>query len=215
MNAIVGFASLLKKQGKNREAQNELIGHITRNSEALLQLINNIIELAKVQTNQVEIHFEYFNVSDLLQNIYTSWLDKKKNTNLQIRLNNRLPDKTFSMQSDKHKVEDILTHLMSNAYKFTRQGFIELGCHLQEHYAVFTVKDTGIGIAPENLEIIFEQLRKIEEDNQQLYRGAGLGLAISKKLTHLLQGYLWVESELNKGTTFYLSLPITTKRTLQ
>jgi len=212
MNAIVGCSDLLKKPGLSHKEQEELINHVAHNTNALLQLIDNIIKLAKIETNQETINNQKFNVNELLLNVHKSWNENNENDEIEMRLNNRADD--FELYSDRVKIEEILNHLMSNADKFTEKGFIELGLEIQGSRALFYVQDTGIGISGENQEFIFERFRKIEKDNVEFYRGAGLGLAISAKLAYMLHGSLWLESEVNKGTTIYFELPISTKNQL-
>jgi signal transduction histidine kinase/ligand-binding sensor domain-containing protein len=213
MNAIVGFSSLLKNPDLSYQEQGELVEYISQNSDSLLKFIDNILNLAKVETNQEEIKAQRFNVNQLLHDVISFFKGSNKNENIEIRLNNQMDDESFELYHDKNKIHQILAHLIDNACKFTKKGYVELGFKQNENKALFYVKDTGIGISFENTEIIFERFRKIEEENTEIYRGAGLGLAISKKLANLLNGSLWLESELNNGSTFYLELPLSKNNT--
>ncbi len=102
----------------------------------------------------------------------------------------------------------ILLNLLSNAIKFTDEGIIEVGCQKSNDFYTFSVKDSGIGIHIEHQQVIFDRFRKIDNNNQQLYRGTGIGLFLSKQLVEMFGGKIWVESELNKGSSFYFTIPV-------
>ena len=126
----------------------------------------------------------------------------------QLRKNIITGNNDIIVYSDKYRIKQILTNFMSNAYKFTDKGYIEQGLSIHDDNLVVSIKDTGIGISKENVEIIFDRFRKVEDDKTKLYRGNGMGLAISFKLSEILGSKIWVESEVNKGSYFYLSIPI-------
>jgi|WetSurMetagenome_2_1015567.scaffolds.fasta_scaffold06075_4 signal transduction histidine kinase/ligand-binding sensor domain-containing protein/CheY-like chemotaxis protein len=207
MNAIVGFANLLKDAELELEERNEFIDVINANSEILLVLIDDILDLSLIEANQLSIKKEVFDVNEILDHLYSSYSLMNKKRDLSIRLFNEVHGQQLLIHSDKIRIKQILSNLINNAYKFTESGFIEIGLIRKESSLCFYVQDTGIGIDENEAEAVFERFRKSDANNNMLYRGAGLGLAISKALTHLLGGNLYVESALGKGSTFYFMLP--------
>ena len=213
MNAIVGFSNLLEDHNLTIEERNEFITLINSNSDSLLILIEDILDLSLIEANQVLIRNEVFVVNELLDNIYSSFAINNKKQELEIKLNNRLKNEHIKLNSDKYRTKQILSNLMNNAYKFTDKGFIELGLYLKENSLTFYVKDTGIGISEEDMSFIFERFRKLEQDKVSHYRGAGLGLAISKRLAELLGGELSAESKVGAGSVFYFCIPFSQVKT--
>ncbi len=209
MNAIVGFANLLKDSDLEPSERNEFIDVINANSETLLVLIDDILDLSLIESNQLNIRREIFNVNEMLDNMVSSYSLMNKKRQLSISLNNQLHEESLQLNSDKIRIKQILVNLINNAYKFTEKGSIEIGLSTRGAFLTFFVKDTGIGIEEAELDAIFERFRKSETSNNTLYRGAGLGLAISKSMAHLLGGDLYAESIIGKGSTFFLLLPLT------
>jgi signal transduction histidine kinase/ligand-binding sensor domain-containing protein len=207
MNAIVGFSSLLKEFDLSAEEREDYISLINSNSESLLAIIEDILDLSLIEANQVLIRKKVFSVNELLDTINSSFAVSNKKPDLEIRLNNCLKTKNIRLNSDKFRTKQILANLMNNAYKFTDKGYIELGVDIQNTKLIFYVKDTGIGIPEDTIKYIFDRFRKLEQENISPFRGAGLGLSISKRLVELLGGDIWVESQLGVGSTFYFSIP--------
>lgn len=207
MNAIIGFSSLLVDDDLTREEQSGLINMITSNSEALLHLIDDILDLSMIESNQMKVQIENCNLNGLLDNVFSSIVLINRNDNLEIRINNQLREHNLYIRTDAYRVNQILLNLMNNALKFTDHGFVEIGVRRDNDKVAFYVHDTGRGILPKELEVIFERFRKIENDKNRLYRGAGLGLSISKRLSELLGGQLRVESSNDNGSTFFFELP--------
>ncbi|MBN2164996.1 MAG: response regulator [Marinilabiliaceae bacterium] len=208
MNAIVGFSSLLNDSDLTNDERANLISMINSSSESLLHLIDDILDLSMIESNQLKIKFDFCQLDSLVDNVHSAMMLINRNPDLDIRLNNTLKDCNIELNSDVYRIKQVLLNLMNNALKFTDQGYIELGVLKNNEYISFYVKDTGRGISPEELEVIFERFRKIEDDKNKLYRGAGLGLSISKRLSELLGGRLRVESNKDAGSTFYFELPI-------
>jgi signal transduction histidine kinase/ligand-binding sensor domain-containing protein/CheY-like chemotaxis protein len=207
MNAIVGFAGLLKDDSIPLAEKMEFINIINTNSEILLVLIEDILDLSLIEANQLIIRNETVSLNEILDNIYSSFSLTNRNNDLEIRLNNELYPQRLKIDSDPIRINQILTNLMNNACKFTEKGFVELGLKKQEEQLIFYAKDTGIGISENEMNAIFERFRKTESESHKFYRGTGLGLAISKSLAKLLGGNLEVESSLGHGSVFYFSLP--------
>ena len=207
MNAIVGFSSLLERPDFSDEEKSAFIEQVKSNSESLLILIDDILNLSAIEAKEPVVKKELFKLNSLLEEIYSYWALKTRNNDVELRLNNTIRELGPEINSDKYRIKQIISNFISNALKFTEKGFVELGLEMRERKFVVYVKDTGIGISKENLQLIFQRFRKIETDKTKLFRGAGLGMAISKNLADLLDADLWVESEENIGSTFYLALP--------
>lgn len=207
MNAIVGFANLLKDKDLSPEEQSEFIGIINSNSEVLLVLIDDILDLSLIEANQVVIRKEVLSLNEILDNVFSAFSLMNKKEELTIKLNNELHSLNLKINTDRVRLKQILTNLMNNAYKFTTKGTIELGMKMQNDNLAIYVKDTGIGISESDLPLIFERFRKSEVRQKTLYRGTGLGLAISKALSQLLGGELFVESRVDEGSVFSVVFP--------
>jgi len=207
MNAIIGFSSLLVDDDLTRDEQSGLINMITTNSEALLHLIDDILDLSMIESNQMKVQIENCSLNGLLDNVFSSIVLINRNDKLEIKINNQLREQNLFIRTDAYRVNQILLNLLNNALKFTDHGFVEIGVCQNDDKVVFYVHDTGRGILPQELDVIFERFRKIENDKNRLYRGAGLGLSISKRLSELLGGKLRAESANDNGSTFFFELP--------
>jgi len=206
MNAIIGFSNLLIENNIDPGTRTDLTNEITKNGFSLLNLIENILDLAKIETNQIKINKSEFSLVELLNEIYYSYFEIIKNKKLEFILNRDIQNDLI-IYSDPIRVKQILQNLIENAIKFTEKGSIEIGHTINNKYITIYVKDTGIGITEKQLSCIFERFSKIEDEKRKLYRGAGLGLPICKHLADLLDGIIHIDSEINKGTTFYLKIP--------
>jgi signal transduction histidine kinase/ligand-binding sensor domain-containing protein/CheY-like chemotaxis protein len=207
MNAVIGFASILDDQNYTDEERRFFIDQINSNSQSLLILIDDILDFSAMEAKQPIIRRKVFDLRILLDEIYKYWSLKNSNNKVQIRLNNAFTGKPLSIYSDRHRVKQIISNFVSNALKFTEKGFIELGLKSENEKIIIYVKDTGIGISPENQGVIFERFRKIEDSKDKIFRGVGLGMAISKHLAELLDIEIWLESKEHVGSTFYLAIP--------
>ena len=219
MNAILGFSKLLDDPDMEYDERKECIDIIEKKGNDLLKLINDILDLSKIESNQLPLNFTTNNINPLFFELqatfskeiqFSEYHDK---TNVQLRIGRTLPD-DFQFKSDFSRINQILINLISNALKFTRSGYVEFGCYLEDkNSVVFYVKDTGIGIPRDKHNRIFERFQQLEENFQtRNFGGAGLGLSIVKGLVELLKGKIWLESEINKGSTFYFSIPYLTDR---
>jgi signal transduction histidine kinase/ligand-binding sensor domain-containing protein/CheY-like chemotaxis protein len=207
MNAIVGFSSLLNDPEISAKEKDEFIKIIQANSESLLMLINDILDLSMIEANQMKIRHEPFLLNELIDQVYSDFSLYEKNPKLKLIKNNQLDEENLTLNTDKFRLKQILTNFMSNACKFTDSGYVEIGAIKENDDLNIYVKDTGMGIAQDDLEHLFERFRKLSNEKSQAFRGVGLGLAISKRVAELLGGKIIVSSELEKGSVFTFSIP--------
>jgi PAS domain S-box-containing protein len=211
MNGILGFSELLKEEGVSPEDRQKFISIITKNSHHLLTMINDIIDVAKIDSNQLTISKVTFNLNQLLDRLFTSFDNERlrmgKNR-LRFKVTKGLEDDQSYILCDDVRLQQILNNLLGNALKFTKEGMIVFGYSFETDCILFYVRDTGKGIARDKQEIIFERFRQEEETHTRDFGGTGLGLSISKGIVELLEGRMWVDSEEGKGSTFYFTLPL-------
>lgn len=209
MNAIIGFSDLLRNPDLNQKTREEYIGYINSNGESLLNLINDILDIAKIEAHQLKIRHTDTDINEILNELFIASNEiKNKNNkkNVEIRKNQDFFINDLIIKTDPLRFKQIFYNLIMNAIKFTEQGYVEFGYFL-DHKLTFFVRDTGIGLPKDKLDEIFERFRKVDEDQSRVYGGAGLGLSISKQLLNLLGGEIWVESDVGKGSAFYFTLP--------
>lgn len=215
MNSILGFSRLLEKPGLNHKLRLKYLHFINKNGESLLNLIGDIIDIAKIESNQLRINKESGNLTELMSRINSSMMKVMENEEKAgVRLiSSYNKDKDLYIFTDIFRLEQILNNLIYNAIKFTHEGFIEFGYSIPKpDELLFFVKDSGIGIPSERMETIFKRFHKLEHSKKKLYGGAGLGLAISSQLVQLLGGRIWVDSNEGEGSTFYFTLPFVKSR---
>jgi signal transduction histidine kinase len=211
MNAIVAFSEFLKDPEITQEKRNEFINHITSCSSSLLQLIDDIIDSAKIEAKQLKITKETFEVGLILKEIFAIYsktkLSRGKN-NIELRINMADGERPLYIKSDLVRFKQIFSNLLDNAFKYTDRGFIEFGYREPlEGFIPFYVRDSGIGISPKKHELVFERFGQADNSISRSYGGTGLGLNICKNLVELLGGNIWVESEPGKGALFIFTLP--------
>lgn len=217
LNAIVGFSSLLTGVDANDEKKKEFADAINASTDDLLHLVDDIIDLSRIESNDLVVVKNDCDISQLLYGlspIVESLLHRFGKTEA-VSYKVKAPDKKELIVTDQIRVRQVLINLLANAIKFTDSGIIEYGCDVKasprmpgtDEVIEFYVKDSGIGISPELQKSIFGRFTKSHETSDNLYRGAGLGLPISKSLINLLGGNLWVESKVGEGATFFFTLP--------
>jgi signal transduction histidine kinase/CheY-like chemotaxis protein len=213
MNGILGFAQLLQSSDEiDKVKQTRYLDIITYNGTMLVNLIDDIIDLSKIEAGQLALNLHQVNIDDLIFDLYTFFNEikyKQEKEHISFRILNLNDDENSLFYTDGNRVRQILSNLIGNALKFTDKGTVEFGyINMVEGRKIrFYVKDTGIGIPPDKMNIIFERFRQVEEGSTRKYGGTGIGLFISKHLVKMLGGELWVESELEKGSTFFFELP--------
>jgi PAS domain S-box-containing protein len=212
MNSIIGFSNLLSETELVNDKKEEYLKHILQSSNILLNLIDDIIDISKIEAGQLNINLVESNVNKMIREVFSSFTETKSKGEVEFRL--QLPPETelLTLNTDSLRLRQIITNLLGNALKFTEKGTIDLGYSIKrtenEKLLEFYVKDTGIGIPLDKQTIIFERFRQVDEARTRKFGGTGLGLAISKRLVNLLGGTIWVKSEINKGSAFYFTLPL-------
>lgn len=213
MNSILGMTELLKETALTKE-QKEYLEILESSGDSLLNLINDILDLSKVEAGELTIEFVDFELRELVNKIVSIMSFKAKNKGLTLTLSIS-PDVPNNFVGDPHRLRQILTNLINNAIKFTEKGYVALNISNQKIVKeqketiatiLFSLKDSGIGIPKEKLDIIFERFTQADSSITREYGGTGLGLAISKKLVEMMGGKIWVESEVGQGTAFHFTI---------
>ncbi len=212
MNGILGFSSFLNKQGLTEEKRKYYIKIIQNSGHQLIRILDDIIEISRLGTKQVITIDEKICLNDLLLKQFSIFDIKAKENKIPLYLKKGLSDKESTILIDATKLNKILSNLLENALKFTKEGFIELGYTLVKMHGhgsqlEIYVKDTGIGIKKESVEIIFKRFSQEEKEMSQKVGGLGLGLSIAKENTELLGGSIRLESEKGKGSIFFIRIP--------
>jgi PAS domain S-box-containing protein len=207
MNAICGFSKLLENNNLDIKKRNEYVDIINSNSSYLLGIINDIVDISKIESGLVTVEKKPTNINAIIDNQISIFRNIAEQKNISLITKKGLPDSRAMVFSDEQKLSQILANLVSNSIKFTHKGYIEIGYINIKDEIEFFVYDSGIGIAPNHTEIIFDRFHQIDEASSESRRGTGLGLAISKAFVELMGGRIWVESEINKGSRFSFTVP--------
>lgn len=207
MNGILGFAELLKTPKLKADKKKRYIDIIEKSGERMLNIINDIIDISKIESGLMELEMGDANINEQIEYIYTFFKPEVEEKGMILSFNNTLNSKGSIVKTDREKVFAILTNLVKNAIKYSNNGSIELGYHRKNDMLEFYVKDTGIGIPKERQEAIFERFIQADIEDEMARQGVGLGLAISKSYVEMLGGNIWVESKEGIGSTFYFTLP--------
>jgi PAS domain S-box-containing protein len=214
MNGIVGFADLVKNRNISSGKRNKYLDIILDRSKHLLNIINDIIDISKIEAGEINIIKKEFNLNKMLRKLYSffeSEIQIKDFRDVELSLKSGLEDNDSIIYTDPIRLQQILTNLISNAFKFTNKGFIEYGYTITDKETLnFYVKDTGIGLSRKEQNIIFDRFRQGENRDNELTHGTGLGLSISKGLIEFLGGKIWVKSKKGSGSTFYFDIPYKT-----
>ena len=213
MNGILGFTELLKEPQLTGDEQKSYIKIIEKSGARMLNTINDIIDISRIEAGQIEVVKTEVSVSKILEEQYNFFDREAKAKGLELIYNPALSDKDALIVSDKQKLESILTNLIKNAIKFTKNGNISFGCLLKKEKNFngleFYVKDSGIGIPSDRINAIFNRFEQADIEDSQVFEGSGLGLAISKSYVKMLGGNIRVTSEEGIGSTFVFSIPYT------
>ena len=209
LNGILGFSYLLTKKKQATKEEHKFASIISNNGKQLLHLINDILDISKIEAEQMALSEENFSVNKLMDEIYTQYMNNEYLTekNLSLKYYTELNNKDAMITLDRVRLMQVIENLLNNAIKFTKEGEISFGYTLADENTIkFYVKDTGVGIPKEKQGLIFQRFHQHTND-QITQKGTGLGLAICKGITGLYNGNIWIDSEENKGTTFYVTLP--------
>ncbi|MGC8823917.1 MAG: PAS domain S-box protein [Bacteroidales bacterium] len=207
MNAIMGFSEFLADPALPEQKRKQFVEIILRSGNQLLSIINDIINIAIIEAGQEKLYETETNLSEVVRLVYNQYLPQAQYQRIELRCDPVLYQKDYLVKTDKTKLTQILSNLVGNAIKFTHEGFVEMGYQIEDDHILFYVRDTGIGIPKNAQEEIFKRFRQARRSDGKIYGGSGLGLSISKAYLDLMGGRIWVESEEDKGSSFYFTIP--------
>lgn len=208
MNGILGFLDLLNDENLLEEDRKTYIDIINKSGKRLLTTINDVIEISRIESGQVRLNITKVNIHEMMSDLYSFFINQSNEKKLKLILAETTSSKNLILETDRPVLEGILINLLKNAIKFTTEGYVEFGYYSDNEHLNFYVKDTGCGIPAERQKAVFERFVQSDLSITRAYEGSGLGLSIAKSYIELLKGKIWVESEINKGSTFYFSLPL-------
>jgi|GEM_PF-2967582 signal transduction histidine kinase len=206
MNGIMGFSELIADNNLDPEQRLAYKNMIQNSCNQLLMIINDVLDISTIETGQVVIKISKFSLQRVLSNLHEFFKPLAQEKGIAIEYQS-IGQPDYIIHSDEIKLHQVLTNLLSNAIKFTEEGMVSMGYELVNGNIQIYVRDTGIGISPENAAAVFERFRQEDNSLNRKYKGTGLGLAICKAYMELLNGKIWFDSEPNRGTIFYVSLP--------
>ncbi len=209
MNGILGFIKLLKNAEVSDEKKKRYLDIVEQRSSYLLKLINNIIDISMIESDEFKADYDIIDLGEMLDNLYEMFASQLINIGKKVKLGlQKNAHNNVNLISDQIKIQQVLINLLGNAVKFTDKGSITFGYDVQNNFIKFFVNDTGVGISEPNKKLIFKRFTKIESSSlHKNLESTGLGLSISKGLVKLLGGDIWFESEIGKGSTFYFTIP--------
>jgi PAS domain S-box-containing protein len=207
MNGILGFAEILKDQNLNQLEQQEYLGIIEESGNRMLNIINDIVAISKIESGQMEVSFSEINLNHVLKCVYNLFKLEAEKNGLTLNLTSTLEDEKAIMRTDPEKLFAVVSNLVKNSIKFTASGSINFGYINDKEIIHFFVKDTGLGIEKSKQKIIFERFIQADVSEKRPYQGSGLGLSISKAYVEMLGGKIGVESKFGEGSKFYFTLP--------
>ncbi len=208
LNSIIGFSGILLQElaGPLNEEQKKQLSMVAASSEHLLALINDVLDISKIEAGQLELKFEAFDPRASLEKVVGAIAPFAAHKALDLRI--RIDPGVGSITSDRRRFEQVLFNLLSNSVKFTETGFVGIVCSVEDGSIVVRILDSGIGIREADLDKLFKPFRQVETGLTRHYEGTGLGLSICKRLVEMMGGSIWVESEWGKGSLFGFRLPL-------
>ncbi|MBN2524423.1 MAG: response regulator [Bacteroidales bacterium] len=207
MNAIIGFSNLIRDEVVSRRERDEFIDIIHKNCESLLVIIDDILDLSKIEADQITIEKQVFNVGEMLDEL-ANYYELKADEKVKIVYDAGKGDSHVNINHDKIRIKQVLQNLLDNALKFTEKGYVKFGFRKEPDTITFFVEDTGIGINPSEHKNVFVPFTKIEQPDTKYYKGTGLGLAICKRIATLMDGNIEFESVPQKGSIFRFIIPV-------
>lgn len=208
MNGILGFLDLLRLPDLDEQRKEKFIELVNVSGQRLLETINKIIESAKLEAGQVELDLSRVDLDEIMMFHYDFFQQQALTKSLSFNMNIGVRGIRDKIKADKFKLNAVLTNLLNNAFKFTNRGGVEFGNYSDGDNIVFYVRDTGIGIPAEKVSCIFDRFVQADNNVTRPYEGSGLGLSIVRAYVEIMNGRIWVESEVDKGSTFYFSIPL-------
>lgn len=208
LNSIIGFSDLLLDPFYKSDQYAEFAQLINSNGNNLLSIINDIMDLSKIEAGHVSLNNKLFSVNQLMRDVHKEFSFKALQKGIELKMEDSYSENDIFIESDKIKLKQILINCIGNAIKFTEKGHISIGFKLEEGFIEFHIEDTGIGIPVEYQDKIFERFLQVEKSDSRKYGGNGLGLCICKSLIELFGGKIWIESEIGKGSIFYFKVPL-------
>jgi PAS domain S-box-containing protein len=214
MNGILGFAELLKEPNLTGEQQQDYIRIIKKSGDRMLNIINDIIDISKIESGQMVVSLSQVNIREQLEDIYQFFKPETDSKGIAFQLDYQIPEQLSDIETDREKLFAIYINLVKNAIKFTNKGYIKIRIYLNEGQLESCVEDTGIGVEPDRQEAIFERFIQADIHDKHAKQGAGLGLAISKAYIEMLGGKIWMDSRVGAGSNFFFKLPLKNVRQL-
>ncbi len=208
MNGILGFTELLKDSEIQSEEACSYVEIIEDCGKRMLNIINDLIDLSKIESNQISIHYEKADKEKILNSIYQLFKPEADKKNIRLRIKKYSDNIDVNFQVDTTKLHQVLSNLVGNAIKFTKKGFVEIGYNVNSDFIEWYVTDSGIGIESSIQESIFDRFIQGDSSNTKSYEGAGLGLYISKQFVEMMNGSIHIDSEVGKGSTFIIRFPL-------
>ena len=210
LNGIIGFSRLITNKDISETKKDNFIKIIESSNDALLRTLSNIIEISKIESDEFQLFYEEINLHNFIKSFFNDYNNKLKK-GIQSRIKFKLDtssEKQNVIITDHYRLMEVLFNLTDNAFKFTNEGFVQIGYFYKKNVVIFYVKDSGIGIKKEDFEPIFEQFYQVDYSERKEYGGLGLGLTLSKAFIEKMGGKIWIESRYKKGTTIYFNLPV-------
>nr|WP_319999264.1 HAMP domain-containing sensor histidine kinase [uncultured Draconibacterium sp.] len=208
MNSIVGFSDILNAHNLNEEEVKRYLAIIRNSSNQLLYIVNQLLDISMIESGNVKVSNNTFSLNNMIDEINTAFPSIIKDS-IKFVVEKGLSDEKSNIITDAGKLQKVIMNLLNNANKYTETGTIKLGYELENNKLKFTIEDSGIGIAPEKQQYIFNRFQKVHNEHKELYDGVGLGLSICKGNIELLKGDISFTSTVDKGSVFYFRIPYT------
>ena len=208
MNGIIGFMDIIKNVNLKPDEREQFVNTFNESAQRFLSTLDDIILMSEIESSDIKLNLYTININFLMQNLFDKFYEKSVEKSLLFSWNKSQIQNDYEIKTDPEKVDVILSNLISNAIKYTPKGSVEFGYQIQDKYIHFYVKDSGIGIASQYINHIFDRFVQADMKTNRIFEGTGLGLSIAKAFVEMLDGNIWVESTENVGSTFHFSIKI-------